>query len=215
MSDQPTPSDVLLFWFGGPGEHGKRHKRWFEKNAAFDREMRERFLPAYEQAAQGALSGWKDRPADCLALILVLDQFPRNAFRGTPRAFATDPLALDAARHAVALGYDRDMLPVERLFAYLPFEHSEALADQERACELCRPLAAVPRPRTPTATRWRTATSSRASTAFPTATRFSGGRARPRKRNFCSSPGQASESVIAPREALDTSRMYLASRPFV
>jgi len=142
MSDQPTPSDVLLFWFGGPGEHGKRHKRWFEKNAAFDREMGERFLPAYEQAAQGALSGWKDRPADCLALILVLDQFPRNAFRGTPRAFATDPLALDAARHAVALGYDRDMLPVERLFAYLPFEHSEALEDQLRACELTKPLNA-------------------------------------------------------------------------
>jgi uncharacterized protein (DUF924 family) len=74
------------------------------------------------------------------ARIIVLDQFPRNMFRGTPRAFATDGLALAAARHAIANGYDRDWLRVEKIFAYLPFEHSEALADQERACELMRPL---------------------------------------------------------------------------
>jgi uncharacterized protein (DUF924 family) len=75
---------------------------------------------------------------------VVLDQFPRNMFRGTARAFATDALALEAARHAVASGYDRAMLPVERLFVYLPFEHAEALADQETACELMAPLDRFP-----------------------------------------------------------------------
>ncbi len=142
MSDQYTPAEVLLFWFGGPGEHGKRHKRWFEKSAAFDRAVRERFLAAYEAAAGGGLARWKDAARDCLALILLLDQFPRHMFRGTPRAFAADPPALEAARHALAQGYDRTLLPVERLFAYLPFEHSEALADQLRACELTRALEA-------------------------------------------------------------------------
>jgi uncharacterized protein (DUF924 family) len=142
MRDQPTSSDVLLFWFGGPAERGKRRKCWFEKNDAFDREIRNRFLSLYEEAAAGRSSHWKERPADCLALIVLLDQFPRNMFRGTPRAFAADALALDAARHAVAQGYDRTMLPVERLFGYLPFEHSEALADQRMACELYRPLDA-------------------------------------------------------------------------
>lgn len=142
MSDQPNVSDVLLFWFGGPGEHGKRHKRWFEKSDRFDREIRERFLPLYEQAAAGKLAHWKDRPADNLALIVMLDQFPRNMFRGSMRAFAADALALEAARHAVARGHDRGMLPVERMFVYLPFEHSEVLADQLEACELARALEA-------------------------------------------------------------------------
>jgi uncharacterized protein (DUF924 family) len=144
MPNQPTPSDVLLFWFGAPGEYGRRDKRWFEKNTAFDREVRERFLPLHEQAAAGSLADWKKRAADCLALIVLLDQFPRNMFRGTPRAFATDPPALEAARHAVAQGFDTPMLPVERMFVYLPFEHSESLADQQTACELCKPLSAFP-----------------------------------------------------------------------
>jgi len=142
MSDQPKPQEVLLFWFGGPGEQGKRHKRWFEKDAAVDREIRERFLGLYEEAAAGRLAHWKELAPDCLALIVVLDQFPRNMFRGSGRAFAADPLALEAARHAVAQGFDRAMKPVERLFVYLPFEHSERLEDQLTACELFRPLLA-------------------------------------------------------------------------
>src|SRR5262249_51790388 len=77
---------------------------------------------------------------DGLARIIVLDQFPRNMFRGTPRAFAADPLALAAAKHLAAKGYDRDLLPVEKQFAYLPFEHSESLPDQERGCELMKTL---------------------------------------------------------------------------
>ena len=130
--------DVLRFWFGEGAERGKAHKRWFEKNAAFDAEIRAGFLPLYEE-----LSGnqeWLSQPGECLARIVVLDQFPRNMFRGSPRAFAADPLALAAAKHAVAMGFDRDLRDVEKQFVYLPFEHSESLADQERACELIRPL---------------------------------------------------------------------------
>ena len=135
-----THLEVLQFWFGEP--RGARRKRWFEKDPAFDAGIRERFLPLHEALARGEHGDWLDEAGRCLARILVLDQFPRNMFRGTPRAFATDPLALQAARHAVGQGYDHGLLPVERLFIYLPFEHSEALGDQERACELCRPLAA-------------------------------------------------------------------------
>jgi uncharacterized protein (DUF924 family) len=144
MTHQSSAAEVLLFWFGPAAERGKAHKRWFVKDEAFDREVRERFLPLYEDAAAGKLVDLKQRAADCLALIVVLDQFPRNMFRGTARAFATDPLALEAARHAVAQSFDRALLPVERLFVYLPFEHSEALADQDRSCELTRALDAYP-----------------------------------------------------------------------
>jgi uncharacterized protein (DUF924 family) len=144
MHDQPTPAEVLFFWFGRGGERGKPHRRWFEKSDAFDREIRERFLGLYEDAAAAKLSHLKQNAAECLALIVLLDQFPRNMFRGTPRAFAADPLALEAARHAVASRFDRDMLPVERMFVYLPFEHSEALEDQMLACELTKPLDAFP-----------------------------------------------------------------------
>jgi uncharacterized protein (DUF924 family) len=142
MHDQPRSADVLLFWFGDASERGKPQRRWFEKDATFDREVRERFLPLYEHAASGRMSHLKENPFDCLALIIVLDQFPRNMFRGTRRAFATDALALEAARHAVDRGFDRDMRAVERMFAYLPFEHSESLADQQRACELTQALDA-------------------------------------------------------------------------
>jgi uncharacterized protein (DUF924 family) len=131
-------ADVLRFWFGEGAERGKAHKRWFEKNSTFDAEIRARFLPLYESLAGN--DDWLSRPDDCLARIVVLDQFPRNMFRGTPRAFAADPAALAAAKHAVAKGYDREFLTVEKQFVYLPFEHSESLADQERACELMRPL---------------------------------------------------------------------------
>src|SRR5260221_4684430 len=130
--------EVLRFWFGEGAERGKAPKSWFEKNATFDAEVRGAFLPLYEQLAGG--DDWLSRPDDCLARIVVLDQFPRIMFRGSPRAFATDPLALAAAKHAVAKGYDRDLLAVEKQFVYLPFEHSESLADQERACELMKPL---------------------------------------------------------------------------
>jgi uncharacterized protein (DUF924 family) len=131
-------SEVLRFWFGEGAEYGKAHKRWFEKNSAFDAEVRTRFSKLHQELSTHG--EWLDTAPECLARIVVLDQFPRNMFRGTPRAFATDALALAAARHAIASGYDRGWQRVERIFGYLPFEHSEALADQELACELMRPL---------------------------------------------------------------------------
>jgi len=130
--------EVLRFWFGDGAERGKAHKRWFEKNSTFDAQVRERFLPLYEKLAGN--DDWLSQADDCLARIVVLDQFPRNMFRGTPRAFAADPLALAAAKHAVGSGFDRNLQLVEKQFVYLPFEHSESLADQERACELMKTL---------------------------------------------------------------------------
>jgi uncharacterized protein (DUF924 family) len=130
----------LTFWFDAGADYGKAHERWFRKDPAFDREVRDRFLALHEALAGGTRVEWLERPRDCLARIIVLDQFPRNMFRGAPRAFATDPLALETARLAGDRGYDRGMLDVERQFVYLPFEHSESLADQQRACELMKPL---------------------------------------------------------------------------
>jgi len=143
MSDH-LACGVLRFWFGAGGEYGKRHKRWFEKDASFDAEVSKRFLPLYEELVAGAGREWLESRADCLARIVALDQFPRHIFRGSARALAADALALEAARDAITRGYDREMLPVERMFAYLPFEHSESLEDQLKACELTAPLAAFP-----------------------------------------------------------------------
>ena len=123
---------VLDFWFRGNEER----KEWFQKEPAFDDAIRARFLPLYEEAARGALAAWKHSPRECLALIILLDQFPRNMFRGDARSYATDGLALEAARHAVESGYDRSLSEIERTFVYLPFEHSENLADQETALRL-------------------------------------------------------------------------------
>ena len=122
--------DLLDFWFDRDG------KAWFEKNPAFDEEIRSRFLPLYESAAEGGLAAWLDQPRNCLALLILLDQFPRNMFRGAARAFAADRAALEAARAIVDNGWDKAMSPDERMFAYLPFEHSEALEDQERSLTL-------------------------------------------------------------------------------
>ena len=123
---------VLHFWFE---EHAKD---WFVKNAAFDAEVRSRFLDLHEAAAAGQLVHWADDPRCCLALVIVLDQFPRNMFRGEARAFATDALACSAARVILERGWHRQMAQPEQLFAYLPFEHSEALADQVLSCDLMK-----------------------------------------------------------------------------
>jgi uncharacterized protein (DUF924 family) len=136
----PRAGQVLGFWFAAESGYGKQRKEWFRKDAAFDAAIQARFLTLHEAAAERRLSRWKDDVGDCLALIVLLDQFPRNMFRDTARAFASDGFALDAARHALAKGYDRAMLPAERMFAYLPFVHSEALEDQLLGCELMRPL---------------------------------------------------------------------------
>lgn len=134
---------ILEFWFGHPDEpgYGKPRQIWFSKNTDFDREMQTRFLTDYQKAATGYLDNWIDTPESCLALILLLDQFPRNMFRDTPEAFATDLKALSAAQHAVAQGYDRKLLPVQCWFIYLPFEHSEDLAHQHQCVKLFQQLS--------------------------------------------------------------------------
>jgi uncharacterized protein (DUF924 family) len=137
---------ILEFWFGKPDEadYGKYRKAWFTKNPEFDDEVRSRFLHVYNQAAAGELDDWKTTPQGCLALIILLDQFPRNMFRGQPQAFATDPQALAYARHAVTQCFDKELPKLQRWFVYLPFEHSENLADQHRCVELCEQLGDEP-----------------------------------------------------------------------
>ena len=142
----PTWSDVNEFWFGPRPVDAKRISRpeWFGKAPEFDQTIRSRFVPLIESAATGGCAEWLATATSNLALCLVLDQFPRNAFRNTPRAFGTDPAALAAARHAVASGFDRALDPIERWFIYLPFEHSESLADQDEAVRLFDALPAGP-----------------------------------------------------------------------
>jgi uncharacterized protein (DUF924 family) len=135
-----TARDVLQFWFGEVP--GARRKEWFFKDPAFDTDIRTRFLGVHEAAARGELAAWRDSADSALALIVVTDQFPRNMFRGDARAFATDAQALATARRFIESEWDRTLSPVERMFAYLPFEHSEVLADQEHSLQLFAPLGA-------------------------------------------------------------------------
>ncbi len=129
---------MLDFWFGAIGstEYARPREAWFKKSDAFDDTIRARFLDLHRQAADGQLQAWQAAPDSLLALIVVLDQFPRNLFRGSSRAFATDAQALAAAQLAVSRGYERMLAPVQRWFVYLPFEHAEDPALQRRCLEL-------------------------------------------------------------------------------
>ncbi len=137
---------ILDFWYLPPGDpgHGKSRPEWFRKDAAFDLLIRERFGDRIEQALAGGFLEWDGEPRGALARIILLDQFTRNAFRDTPRAFAGDPLALPAALALVGTGGDRLLAPVERWFVYLPLEHAEDIAIQERSVALFNALAAEP-----------------------------------------------------------------------
>jgi len=127
-----SPDTVLNFWRdAGPA-------KWFRKDDAFDAEIKARFLALHESAASGQLTAWESKAETALALVIVLDQFPRNMFRGSARAFAADGLARAATDRALAQGFDREVLAGERMFFYLPLEHSENLADQERCVALFR-----------------------------------------------------------------------------
>ncbi|NJL61603.1 MAG: DUF924 domain-containing protein [Methylacidiphilales bacterium] len=148
-------NEILDFWFGIPTEpgYGKPRNVWFSQDSEFDNQIRSRFLQDYEQAAQGLLDEWQNSAETCLALILLLDQFPRNLFRDTPQAFATDEKALSVAQNAILQGYDKQsltlkayriLLPVQRWFIYLPFEHSENLDDQRQAVDLFKELSQYP-----------------------------------------------------------------------
>lgn len=133
-----TPDDVLDFWFDrkhgetadAPLEH---RKAWFEKNDAFDAQIRNRFGSAVESALAEGYADWAETAEGALALLILLDQFPRNLFRGQAKAFAGDTRARIVARQSVDRGFDIAVQPVMRMFFYLPFEHSEHLPDQELA----------------------------------------------------------------------------------
>ena len=132
----PKRAKALLdFWFGPPGDPGREQHReiWFKSTEEFDAALREGFLADYEGAAAGALQSWEATPEGALTLLLLLDQIPRNVFRGTPRAYATDAAARAVADRALANGFDRLVPPAWRLFFYMPLHHSEDLGDQRRS----------------------------------------------------------------------------------
>lgn len=137
-------ANVLNFWFDDPtvagSEYGQQRRVWFRKNPEFDQQVREQFLKTYEQARQGDYDDWVKTPKGALALTLLFDQFPRNMFRGTPRSFEADSEARSVAQAVISQGGDRTLLPVERMFLYLPFEHSENLAHQNQAVVLFEAL---------------------------------------------------------------------------
>lgn len=134
---------VNTFWFGDADDpaYGQDRPQWFKKDPAFDREIEERFLKVIDNAAQGHLDMMAESPEGAVALVVVLDQFPRNVFRGDARAFAHDLKALAIARQSVERGFDFEVMPVMRKFLYLPFEHSEKIEDQQRAVDLFEALA--------------------------------------------------------------------------
>lgn len=134
----PRAQAVLDFWFAAPGEHEHLQTRavWFQKNDAFDAEIARRFGALIEQALAGELDAWAAAPASALARVILLDQFTRNTFRGSARAFAGDVQALAAARAMVAGGQDRTLAGVQRQFIYLPFEHAEDMGAQRESLRL-------------------------------------------------------------------------------
>lgn len=129
-----TPDDVLNFWTeAGPDS-------WYRKDSGFDAKIARRFQQTFFDAASGKLSAWEASADDALALVIVLDQFPRNMFRNDPRAFSGDERAREIADRAIARGDDLRVAPALRQFFYLPFMHSENIADQDRCVALCGKL---------------------------------------------------------------------------
>jgi uncharacterized protein (DUF924 family) len=129
MSAIAKPADVVSFWREAGSD------RWFAKSTAFDADIRWRFMATYEAAAAGRLKDWETNAEGALALVIVLDQFPRNMFRNDPRAYATDPQARAASASAILRGFDSQVGDL-RTFFYVPFEHSEDVADQETGVKL-------------------------------------------------------------------------------
>jgi len=144
----PLPPDaeaVLDFWFGAMESptYGSNRVEWFRKDAAFDASIRDRFGALIERALRGELEDWASAPRGALAQVIVLDQFTRNVFRGTPRAFAGDARALQAARAIVGARQDEALPAFQRAFAYLPFEHAEGIEIQHECVRLYTRLAAL------------------------------------------------------------------------
>ncbi len=141
--DQAEDAALLALWFGEAGSAVPRDI-WFAVDPAFDEVLKQRFGATAAAAAGGDLDGWSRRRDPCLALVLLLDQLPRNLHRGSSRAYASDTKARDVARSAIVRGFDRSLMPVRRSFFYLPFMHSERLADQEESVRLFETLPAGP-----------------------------------------------------------------------
>ena len=137
---------LIDFWFGPPGDpERERHREiWFKSSEEFDAALRREFLADYEKGAAGGLGSWEASPEGALALVLLLDQVPRNIFRGSARTYATDPAARVVADRALARGFDQMFPPAWRLFFYMPFHHSENLADQQRSVKLSETLPRNP-----------------------------------------------------------------------
>ncbi len=141
---------ILQFWFDSPANKsaskndGQFQAWWFAADPSIDQQLQELFAADYQLAAAGYLDGWQGWPHSCLALILLLDQLPRNLYRGTAEAWATDDQALAIAHQAIAEGVDRGFLPVQRWFFYLPLEHSENLANQAQSVALFEQLPQHP-----------------------------------------------------------------------
>ncbi len=130
------PEDVLCFWFGEPGSPPLANAaKWWKKDEAFDREIRERFGEALERGVRGELRDWETTPRGRLALIVLYDQFSRNMFRGTPRSFAQDALARAVTTKALEAGDDRVLTPTETSFLLMPFMHAEDVALQQKCLD--------------------------------------------------------------------------------
>lgn len=128
-----SPKEILEFWFGE-----LEPKDWFRGGERVDDLVRERFLAVWERAAEGKFADWTETPDGTLALVLVLDQFPRNMFRGSGRSFDSDQLARDTVNAAIDAGVDMEIHEDRRMFLYMPLMHSETMADQDRCLELVR-----------------------------------------------------------------------------
>lgn len=137
--DRSAIEEVLSFWFS---DRARAH--WFDSSPVFDAMVAERLLPLHIAAAEGGLRDWTNSPRGCLALVVLLDQVPRNVFRNRPAAYATDPLAREVTRHALARGFDAQLDQPARMMLYLPLEHSEDPADQELSVRLIGALDAEP-----------------------------------------------------------------------
>jgi uncharacterized protein (DUF924 family) len=137
---------VIDFWFGAPDDPLRFHHRqiWFRGTAEFDAAVRAAFAADHEAAVAGDFAAWEGGPLSALALVMLLDQVPRNIFRSTPRAFASDALALATTNRAMQRGFDQAVPAAWRVFFYLPFEHSEILADQQRGLDLLLALPPAP-----------------------------------------------------------------------
>lgn len=132
--------EILEFWFS---DTVVANQLWFKSNPDFDRTIRAQFAADYEKAAAGQYDAWQNDAEGALALLIALDQVPRNLFRGTARAFESDTKAQEVAATAVARGFDQHVPPQRRLFFYMPFQHAEDMALQKRGVELIKPLASV------------------------------------------------------------------------